>query len=268
MQQRVTIFARGNVDVRDTLVAHRAAGTVAWNGINEALRKQSIAATVRVRHETHARSDALLAANGHVPDVLLKRPLPLAAFPPAAQFSRAVFDAQADAFVFSIQADVYTVLFRHIRDGFLIHARDWATWPEDDRAWLRDQFMPTGLLQPADAIASLGRVIARLRERTQVPVLVFNVSCVMPGDAIHCHVGLDETFAARSQRFNLELIGLSRASGISIIDVDQVIARAGADRCKIDQIHLNAAGCEAVATEVVRVLADLDVLPSPEGDTT
>ncbi|MES2999264.1 MAG: SGNH/GDSL hydrolase family protein [Pseudomonadota bacterium] len=262
MQQRVTLFAKGNVDLRDTLVAHRAGGGVVWNGINEAIRARGIPATVRVRHETHSRFDALLAADGKVPAMLAERALPLAAYPPASQFSRAVFDAQADAFVFSIQADLYTVMFRHAQEGFLLHAREWQSWSEDDREWLRQHFVPSGLLEPAQAMASLGRIVERLRESTQAPVLVYNVSAVMPGDSIHCHLGLGETIGARAQRFNLELVELSRRTGISIIDVDQIVARGGSDRLKLAQLHLNAAGCEAVAHEVVRVLADLDVLPA------
>jgi len=47
-------------------------------------------------------------------------------------------------------------------------------------------------------------------------------------------------------------------------DVDAIVARAGADRLKLDAFHLNAEGCERVAQEVVRILEDLGVLASRE----
>jgi hypothetical protein len=262
-QQRITLFAKGNVDLRDSLVAQRSGGAVVWNGINEVLRAQHVPATVRVRHETHIRADALAAADGIVPPVLLERPLPLGAYPLASQFSRAFFDTPADAYLLSAQADGYTVMFRHRREGFLLHAPAWREWPAPDLAWLREHFVPTGLLEPPEAVAQIGRVVARLRERTQAPVLVYNLVTVMPGDSVHCYAGLDETLATRARRINLELVELSRATGASIVDADRAIARAGTDRCLLDPLHFTPEGCRVVAQEVVRILQDLDVLPQP-----
>jgi hypothetical protein len=49
-----------------------------------------------------------------------------------------------------------------------------------------------------------------------------------------------------------------------VVDVDTVLARAGADRLKYDVAHLNAEGCRVVAGEVVRILEDIGCLPAPE----
>jgi lysophospholipase L1-like esterase len=73
-------------------------------------------------------------------------------------------------------------------------------------------------------------------------------------------MGLGETFSTRIRKFNLALTGLSEESGISIIDVDAIVARHGATRLKLDAVHLNPKGYALLAEEVVRVLDDLGVL--------
>ena len=87
---------------------------------------------------------------------------------------------------------------------------------------------------------------------------------MVPGERIHSHEGLDELFSTRIRRFNLGLIRLSQETGISIIDVDGLLARAGAEQLKLDTIHLTGEGSRLVAEEVVRVLDDLGCLPPSE----
>jgi hypothetical protein len=68
---------------------------------------------------------------------------------------------------------------------------------------------------------------------------------------------MEDALSTRIRRLNLGLIELSQDTGISVIDVDSVVARAGADHVKLDAVHLTAEGCRLVAEEVVRVLDDL-----------
>jgi lysophospholipase L1-like esterase len=49
---------------------------------------------------------------------------------------------------------------------------------------------------------------------------------------------------------------------VSIVDVDTIIGRAGADEFKLDAMHLTPEGYRLVAEEVVRVLGDLGVMPT------
>ena len=73
-----------------------------------------------------------------------------------------------------------------------------------------------------------------------------------------------EIYSTRIRHFNLGLTELSRRTGISIVDVDLIVARGGADRLKIDALHLTAEGCRLVAEEVVRILEDLGLLTVAE----
>lgn len=255
--RRLTIFAKGNLDVRDSLHSLRIGGNMAWNGINEAVGARFPHSRVRVRHEVWSRSDALLESDGTVPADLAVRSLPLGAFSAEAQFSHALFESDADAVVLSIQPDLMTQLVRHRRDRYLLCPSNNEAWAEADRRWLRAEF---GAVESPDAATSMGnyeRIVVRIRQRTRAPILVYNVSSVVPGDSIHCHEGMGDVLSTRIRRFNLALVELSQRIGISIIDVDAIVARAGADRVKLDALHLTADGCRLVAEEVVRVLDDV-----------
>jgi hypothetical protein len=54
-------------------------------------------------------------------------------------------------------------------------------------------------------------------------------------------------------------VELSERNGISIVDVDGIVARAGADRVKLDFIHYTPEGYRLIAEEVVRILDDLGI---------
>ena len=261
---RLTIFAKGNLDVRDTMHSLRLGDGVAWNGFNEVLRLKAPGVTARVRHETWTRSDALLAADGTVPAALASRAVDLGAHPAAMQFSRALFETEADAIVLSIQPDLYFPLLRHRQEGFLLFPGEWRGWSAEDQLWLRSGFVQAPRLDAEASMSNLERVIARIRERSTAPILVYNFSSALPGETVHAYAGLDETFSTRIRRFNLGLIELSRTTDISIIDVDRIVARGGADRLMLDASHLTAEGCRAVAEEIGRVLQEHGLLPGGE----
>ena len=116
---------------------------------------------------------------------------------------------------------------------------------------------PAPPLEPAESMDNLERVIGRLRGSGTTRILLFNMSPVVPCERIHNHQGLAEGLAQRIRRFNVALVDLSRRTGVSIVDVDAVLAREGAERLKVDAVHLTAAACRLVAEEVVRILDDL-----------
>ncbi len=263
---RLTIFAKGNLDVRDTLHSLRVGDKIQWNGINEIVRAKYPGTSVRVRHETWARSDALLGATGTVPPSLRGRQLQLGAFPFEVQFSDAIFRTDADVIILSIQPDLASNLVCHRRDGYRFYPNHLNDWSPADLHWLRDEFAPVSMLDVAESMNNVTEIINRIRTRTQAPILFFNCSSVVPGDSIHCYAGMDEIYATRIRRFNLGLVEVSQRTGISVVDVDRVIASGGADRLKLDAVHLSAEGCKLVAAEVVRILDDLGCFPPPEVD--
>jgi lysophospholipase L1-like esterase len=258
--RRLTLFIKGNVDVHDSLHSCRIGGELAWNGINDILRAGHPGYLVRLKHETWSRSDALLHSNGLVPETLISRQLPMGVYPLASQFSRAIFETKADAIVLSIQPDLTTTLERHKREGFLLYASERGSWSAEDKQWLKSDFEPVANLDVAESMANFTTLVEKIREGSEAPILIYNMSPVMPGEAIHCHQGFSDAYSTRIRRFNLGLIDLSERTGVSIIDVESLLARKGTDILKLDALHLTPAGYRIVAEEVVRVLGDLGVL--------
>jgi hypothetical protein len=258
--RRVKVFAKGNVDVYDSLHSSRLGGEVTWNGINEVVRRVHPGTLVRLLHETSSRFEALLEADGVVPTDVAARDALLGDYSAASQFSTTMYSAGADAVVLSILPDVAASLARHRADGYLFHATEGQTWPSADREWLEREFVQ---LEPPDVERSMSHlegVIARIRASSAAEILVYNLSPVIPGDWVHAYAGLEDHFASRIRRFNVGLIDVSERTGVSIVDVDTVLARAGAEMHKLDVYHLTPTGYRLVAEEVVRILEDLGVL--------
>jgi hypothetical protein len=265
--RRLNIFAKGNVDVHDSLHSCRVGGELLWNGINDIVRDRC-GAIVRLRHETWTRSDAIFSADDIVPAEVAERQLPLGSYPAQTQFSAALFENDtADAFVLSILGETATTLVKHNRTGFLFYPADVEKWASADREWLKSNFARLELLDVETSMRYLRAIIERIRQRSESPILIYNVSPVVPGEAIHCLQGLGEIYSTRCRRFNLGLAELSEDLGISIVDVDSILARKGAEQLKIDAMHLTADGYRLVAEEVVRILIDYGVLTTLQEPT-
>ena len=91
MPVRLTLFAKGNADLRDPLYALRVGGEMLWNGINQVLRDGGRECAIRVRHETNTCFAALDSAAGTPPDELAELGKLFGPFSPQAQFSNALF---------------------------------------------------------------------------------------------------------------------------------------------------------------------------------
>jgi hypothetical protein len=113
----------------------------------------------------------------------------------------------------------------------------------------------------AEAVAAveddLLKVIELVKEEIEAHVLVTNVSTIDPADETVTYQGLEiEPFVLRAHRLDLLLIEVSHSVGISIIDVDRLVAELGADGNVEGPARYGREVCERVASEVVRVLTD------------
>ena len=252
--RRITLFAKGNSDLRDSLLYLREGEKLLWNGINTLVREHYHDFNVRVRHEPWTRSDALLVANGVAPPALEQARLPHYNHPLKYQFSNAVFETSADAYLFSILPDLLNTLARHREDGHLFMPIATGDYSAEQRAWLERTYEPLPPLDVDVALANFEAIVTRLRERTKAPVLVFNCSASLPGNSLFSHFGMTDTLSTRIRAFNLGLVRLSQRTGIAIVDVDLLFARFGAGRMSLDPAHMTAEGCHVVMAEVVRIM--------------
>jgi hypothetical protein len=257
-RQVLRIFAKGNVDVRDSLLWSRVGGILEWNGINEVLRPAHPGVVSRIRHETCTRLD-LIPLPGEMPcappDEIARR-LPSGAHPIERQHRTTLFDAPADVVVLSLQSAATNALVRHRRDGWLLLPDDLESWDPESRAYLERECEYAGLVPVDTALARLEKLILAIEERLGAQVLVYNLSPVTPGERMHCWLGAEDSLALRVRSFNLGLAHLSARLGFSIVDVERIAACAGAERIKIDLFHFTAEGWRLIAEEVVRILEE------------
>lgn len=250
---RTLVVAKGNSDVAESLFFCRDPDGTCWNGLNEVLRGSGGGWRVRVSHEVMTRSDALLAAPGRVPEALahlrMERPYDL-----PTQFSDAFYDARAGAHILSVQADVSVTLARHRETGCLLHPYGFSAWPAEQKAWLAAACDHLPLITPDESLRNFTAIIARLRLNSDAPVLIYNMSSVVPGETVSRFAGLGDTLETRIRRFNLMLVALSAATDATVVDVDRLVARRGADRLKRDGFRLTCEGNRLVAENVVDLL--------------
>jgi lysophospholipase L1-like esterase len=171
-----------------------------------------------------------------------------------------LFRSRADVFVLSIQPDIAAGLVRSNQESYLFYPNDASTWSAGDRAWLGSEFSYAGLLSADESAECTLKIIDRIRETSDAPILIYNVSSFIPGENIHCYQFIGPTLSSRIKHFNNNLIEISEKSGISIVDVDRLVSGYGAEALKIDGMHLNAKGYELVSREVVRILSDVGIV--------
>jgi hypothetical protein len=165
--KRLTLFVKGNVDVRDSVHFCRIGGELVWNGINEVLREHRVKSLVRIKHETWTRSDALLECAGTVPEAFTGQ-----RFAPRHLLARQ--SVQQRHFHGALRrphpvnsARCTMSLMRHRRDGFLFYPIGAEAWPAGDRAWLQSNYEASGLLSVEAAMNNLAAIVAKIREHSE-----------------------------------------------------------------------------------------------------
>jgi hypothetical protein len=254
--RRIRVLVKANLDLRDALFAQRTAGELTWNGYNELLRPRGWCA--EVRHETFARSDVLLQLPRQVPAELVGSGLDLDPFPADAQFRSRIFSDGFAAVVLSIQPDVTHRVWEHRREGyrFYVPPGSLSRWPEPRRQWLREECEPRDLLEPDASLANFSRVVERIRASFACPIVIANLSPWVADERLHSYRGVTASLSERIKRFNLGLLEVSRALDVSILDIERVLAEAGAKAHTDRLLRLDPAGCRLVAQELLRILEE------------
>lgn len=180
----------------------------------------------------------------------------------AAQFDSGLFAPQAepwDIVVLSIRSDLITSLWQHRQAGYWVAPpADWRQrWTPAQQAWFEQSFEACGQLPTPQVSAALRQLIPAIKERVGAHVIVFTVSSYDPDDAVHAYAGRAETPVERIHRLNLTLIQLSTHEGISLIDVDRIIAELGGAAHVPQRLVYSDEALTALRHEFQRVLADI-----------
>src|SRR5260370_28167657 len=162
----VRIFAKGNVDVRDSLLWSRVGGVLEWNGINDVLRERQPGVVARIKHETCTRLD-LIPLPGETPlapPEAIARLLPSGSHPIERQHRTSLFDAPVDVVLLSLQSAATNALVRHRRDGWLLLPDDLESWDPESRAYLERECEYAGLASIEATLDRLARLWAAVEE--------------------------------------------------------------------------------------------------------
>jgi hypothetical protein len=258
-RRRLTIFAKGNVDVRNSLHSSRVGGQIVWNGVNDIIRERFPGVTAHVKHETAIGVRAFHVAKTDVPAELITLSSTVESYPPVSQFGETLFEGSADLIVLSVQPEIWFRLHRHRASNRYFYAGLGRDRSPDTQQWLDTNCDGRTAIEPEAFLAQAHAVVDRIRSVTQAPMVWYAAASVLPGPPMFDYSGVEADLGTRIRQFNLALIELSRRTGVAVVDVDAVVAKAGAERLMLDALHLTGEGYSLVAREFVRVAESLGV---------
>jgi hypothetical protein len=111
---------------------------------------------------------------------------------------------------------------------------------------------PTLVTEFADAMAAF---IGGCKDEG-VRVIVVNGATYDPHDTVSCYADVVETRALSTHRLDLELIQLSMLDGISVLDVDRMVAEIGGGTNVEASLRYSPSLCEAIRDELADVLEE------------
>jgi hypothetical protein len=177
------------------------------------------------------------------------------------QFQSRLFEEESDIVVLSIGSEIAYPLWKHRRRGYLLcPPLDWEEkWSVEQKKGFQEQFDPVGMTPVEIFKETYAQLINRIKERLNAHVLVFNCSSLDPGDLTHNYRQVEDTLALRIHRFNLALMQLSMSEGVSIIDVDRLIAelKGGGEKHVLEALRYSKEVYQTLCEEFLRVLADI-----------
>lgn len=101
-------------------------------------------------------------------------------------------------------------------------------------------------------------LIRRLKQQADAHVTLCNCSSVDLDDNVaNYHGQSGDTFSVRVHRFNLALMKLSELEGISIIDVERLVAQLGGEHHVPGRLSYSREAHKAICREFLRVMEDI-----------
>lgn len=215
--------------------------------------------TIDLRFTPGFRSDILAQqiSEHEYPEDLAERFGPGAEW--ADQFHNPFMGLETDIVILSILPDIRQPAWRHRLTGSLITMTDDRRRMLDDgqAAWFDKTFEPIGRIGKIAYQESFGRVVHFLKHDLDAHVIVFGCSSLDLDDMTHNYHGAPETLSYRAALFNTEAIRFSFAEGISIVDVDRLVAEIPGEAKVPSAFTYSAPVRTAVAQELFRIIEDI-----------
>lgn len=259
--RRISVFLKGNEDLADALLAIGEGGQKLAKGlrqrVNEAYEGRF---EVEVFQEPSGPSELLLASSSassseHYSLAASEgSPSVMELNPPTRLFRHA-----SDVIVFSLEPEITRPLWSHKKTGFRVspHPGWEREWPPDQKQSFSEHYEPQGLVPVERFRQGFARLVAEIKERLAAHIIVFNCFAFDPNDRTRSYFGVQDTPALRALKFNIALIDISTEEGISIVDVDRVLAELGGASHVTEAFRYSPRACELIRDEFFRVLQDI-----------
>lgn len=256
------VFLKADDAVTDSLLPRREEGGRLEHGVRDVLKERYQSAfDFELLQEPCGRTDLFLQQLSQVavPESLRQEARAHGLNFLAEESRTQALAEQPDVLLLSLQPEVEHSLWQHRQSGYLVDLP--AQWEDRctaaQREWILQAFSSTGLLSVDQFRANMLQIIQAVKEQMNAHLLVYNCSSVDPEDQVHNYHGVEDTMPVRVHRFNLALMQLSMLEGVSIIDVERLVAQLGGEQ------HVKARFCysnealTSMAYELLRVLDDI-----------
>lgn len=222
-KQNLSVFLKGNEDLADSLLAIGEGGQKLARGLRQRVSEAYEGRfDVKTFHERSGPSELLLAPS--LSSSLEHRSLADSEGNPslmALASPTRLFQVASDIVVFSLEPEI------------------------------------TGLVPVERFRQEFPQLVADIKERLAAHVIVFNCFTFDPDDHTCNYHGAQDTQALRALKLNLALIDISTEEGISIVDVDRILAELGGASNVTEAFRYSPQACELIRDEFLRILQDI-----------
>jgi hypothetical protein len=259
--RHIRVMFKGNQDLKDALLSREKGGAYLETGLEEMLhQKYPKGLSIEWLWEPSGGFDVLCQSLQRTP-----------ALPPAwqgadpwvqAQIETDIPRVNPDILILSILPDLLLERWEHPESGLTLVAPAEASedWTFAREAGLRHiGRLPAGTFQK-----NFRAAVEALQKQIQSHLIVIGASSLVPGDQVHNYAGLPETIAYRAQAANLALLEVSSSLGISIVDVDRLVAEEGGIGKIPSAFQYSPEVYARVSAEAFRIVEDAGNITSPE----
>jgi len=165
----------------------------------------------------------------------------------------------SDVVVFSLEPEITRPVWIHKKTGLRVspHPDRVKEWSFDQKQWFSEHFQLQGLVPVERFRHGFSRLAADIKEKVGAHIIVFNCFTYDPADRTRNYFGIPDTYAMRALKFNLALIDISIEQGISIVDVDRILAELGGASHVTEAFRYSPQACDLIRDEFLRVLQDI-----------
>ena len=234
------------------------APVVAGNGLTAAVERLGASTRVDTLLGSPGRVDHLLQrlTGGPVPEGLLRLGLPADFLED--QFSTPIAGPDLDVVILSAGSDLASTHWAGGSNGSIIRPPDGYAdvWPAEVVIAFEREFDEVPLLSAEQYFDATREVIGLIKERSDVHVLLLGAS-TLGEPLLGSYAGVEDDHRLRAHRVNAAQVRLSMALGVSLVDVDRVVANLGGAGQVLAPLDYSDAVLTAICDEIAYVLHDI-----------